>query len=259
MSHCMTFRTFGAGHSRVFILSPVMPVWDEGGFAQSLIEHFTAAGFQVTVFDSLSLPVVPGEDFGAFTERWACALKPWGVPDVLVGVALGGALAQALAGSSFLQSTPALLLLSSPAKADGLLDSRLGHMADLAEQGHVEQARHLLDNLVLPDGQAHERTDPAGHASHATLSIQGQRLTVGFRLLAGVDVSECLLDYQGRVLSVFGEKSQLVGARHVLRTSGQRQRSLCVEGGGMRPLADDLQQVLDSIDAFLMTRQECVQ
>ncbi|MBP1139995.1 hypothetical protein ACTACN_18525 [Pseudomonas syringae] len=259
MSHCMTFRTFGVGHSRVFILSPVMPVWDEGGFAQPLIEHFTAAGFQVTVFDSLSLPVVPDEDFGAFTERWACALEQWGVPDVLVGVALGGALVQALAGTSFLQSTPALLLLSSPAKADGLLDSRLGHMADLAEQGHVEQARHLLDNLVLPDGQVHERADPAGHESDATLSMQGQRLTVGFRLLAGVDLSECLLDYQGRVLSVFGEKSQLVGVRNVLRTRGRKQRSLCVEGGGMRPLADDLKQVLDSIDAFLMTRQECVQ
>lgn len=258
MSHCMTFRTFGVGHSRVFILSPVMPVWDEGGFAQPLIEHFTAAGFQVTVFDSLSLPVMQGEDFGAFTERWACALEPWGVPDVLVGVALGGALAQALAGTSFLQSTPALLL-SSPAKADGLLDSRLGHMADLAEQGHVEQARHLLDNLVLPDGQSHERVGLAGDESDATLSMQGQRLTVGFRLLAGVDVSECLLDYQGRVLSVFGEKSQLVSARHVLRTSGLQQRSLCIDGGGMRPLADDLQQVLDSIDTFLMTRQECVQ
>jgi len=64
---------------------------------------------------------------------------------------------------------------------------------------------------------------------------------------------------EGGVLSVFGEKSQLVGVRNVLRTRGRKQRSLCVEGGGMRPLADDLKQVLDSIDAFLMTRQECVQ
>ncbi|KPW96911.1 Uncharacterized protein ALO50_01516 [Pseudomonas syringae pv. cerasicola] len=257
MSHCITCQTFGVGQSSVFILSPVMPVWDAGGFAKPLIEHFTAAGYQVTVFDSLSLPVKPGEDFDGFTERWVSALEPWGVPNVLVGVALGGALVQALAGTSLLRSTPALLLLSSPAKADALLDSRLGRMADLAEQGHVEQAKRLLDDLVLPEGQKHEH--PSGSENDATLSIQGQRLTLGFRLLSGLDISECLLDYKGRVLSVFGGKSQLVGAGHVLRTNGHKQRSLCVPDGGMRPLADDLDRVLESIDTFLIASAECVQ
>ncbi|RMV21245.1 hypothetical protein ALP16_01386 [Pseudomonas savastanoi] len=87
----------------------------------------------------------------------------------------------------------------------------------------------------------------------------GQRLTLGFRLLSGLDISECLLDYKGRVLSVFGEKSQLVGAGHVLRTNDHKQRSLCVPDGGMRPLADDLDRVLESIDTFLIARAECVQ
>ncbi|RMV67687.1 hypothetical protein ALP05_03475 [Pseudomonas caricapapayae] len=259
MSNCITCQTFGVGQSSVFILSPVMPVWDAGGFAQPLIEHFTEAGYQVTVFDSLSLPVVSGENFDGFTQRWICALEPWGVPDVLVGVALGGALAQALAGTSWLRSTPALLLLSSPAKADRLLDSRLGRMADLAEEGHVEHARYLLDNLVLPEGQVQEALELLCTESDAMLSTQGQRLTLGFRLLGGLDISECLLDYPGRVLSVFGEKSQLVGANHVPRTKGRKQRSLCVPDGGMRPLADDLGRVLESIDTFLLTSRECVQ
>ncbi len=130
-------------------------------------------------------------------------------------------------------------------------------MADLAEQGHVEQAKRLLDDLVLPEGQKHEH--PSVSENDATLSTQGQRLTLGFRLLSGLDISECLLDYKGRVLSVFGEKSQLVGAGHVLRTNGHKQRSLCVPDGGMRPLADDLDRVLESIDTFLIARAECVQ
>lgn len=44
MSHCITCQTFGVGQSSVFILSPVMPVWDAGGFAKPLIEHFTEIG-----------------------------------------------------------------------------------------------------------------------------------------------------------------------------------------------------------------------
>ncbi|WP_024680470.1 hypothetical protein [Pseudomonas syringae] len=252
MSCHITHQTFGHGQARAFVLSPVMPVWDQGAFAGPLIDHFIRSGHQVTVFDSLSLPAVPDECFSGFAERWADALEPWGVPDVLVGVALGGALAQALAGSSFLSVTPALLLLSSPSKADALLDARLGRMADLAEQGHVRQAKRLLDELVLPEGQAHAEQDRFDTDNDALLAPQGQRLVRGFRLLDGVNVSERLCDYEGRVLSVFGGKSQLVGADHVLRTEGRNQRSLCVIDGGMRPLTDDLRRVLEGIDTFLI-------
>ncbi|KPB71639.1 hypothetical protein ACKUFS_07205 [Pseudomonas cannabina] len=251
MSECITHQTFGLGQTRVFILSPVMPVWDEGGFAQPLIEHFIKAGHQITVFDSLSLPVKPGEDFGEFARRWAQVLEPWGTPQLLVGVALGGALAQELAGGSYLSATPALLLLSSPAKADALLDSRLGLMADLAEAGQVDEAKRLLDDLVLPEGQKAVRSDQPVSEGNVSVAIQGLRLTVGFRLLAGLDISERLLHYKGRVLSVYGEKSQLVGAQHVPPVFTVNQCSVCVPNGGMRPLADDLPRVLEHIDRFL--------
>lgn len=100
-----------------------------------------------------SLPVACGETLNTFSERWAELLQPWGIPDVLVGVALGGALALELVRTSSLASTAALLLLSSPAKADAILDARLGRMAELARLGHVEEAKRLLDALVLPEGK----------------------------------------------------------------------------------------------------------
>ncbi|SDX56358.1 hypothetical protein SAMN05444064_12540 [Pseudomonas syringae] len=258
MSDCITHQTFGLGQTRVFILSPVMPVWDEGGFAQPLIEHFIKAGHQITVFDSLSLSVKPGEGFDEFARRWAQVLEPWGTPQLLVGVALGGALVQELAGCSYLSATPALLLLSSPAKADALLDSRLGHMADLAEAGEVEAAKRLLDDRVLPEGQAASRSDQPARASEVPVAIQGQRLTQGFRLLSGLNISERLRHYKGRVLSVYGEKSQLVGAHHVPPVFTKSQCSVCVPNGGMRPLADDLPRVLEHIDRFLNVAMETV-
>lgn len=254
MNQDVQFKVYGQGKQCVFVLSPVMPTWDEGAFIAPLTGHFLSAGYRVVVFDSLSLPVACGETLNTFSERWAELLQPWGIPDVLVGVALGGALALELVRTSSLASTAALLLLSSPAKADAILDARLGRMAELAQLGHVEEAKRLLDALVLPEGKHPQQSPETQNSVH--LEIQGQRLSGGFGLLAGIDLSHSLLAYQGRVLSVFGERSQLVNQPHVVRTSGPHQRTLCIRAGGMRPLADDLDSVVNAIDTFLIPRSE---
>jgi pimeloyl-ACP methyl ester carboxylesterase len=254
MSQNMQFKEYGEGTSCVFVLSPVMPVWDEGAFIKPLTEHFLSAGYRVVVFDSLSLPVVPQETLKAFSKRWARALQPWGVPSVLVGVALGGALALELVSTLPIASTPALLLLSSPAKANALLDARLGRMAELADMGEVEEAKRLLDALVLPEGAGVQAVSES--LGSTSLVSQGERLARGFRLLAGIDLSESLRQYQGRVLNIFGEQSQLVSRLHVIDTPSVNQHTLCISGGGMRPLADDLGAVLKAVDRFLPARSE---
>ena len=254
MNQDVQFTAYGHGKRSVFVLSPVMPAWDEGAFIEPLMSHFLNAGYRVVVFDSLSIPVVPDETLSAFSERWAKQLQPWGIPEVLVGVALGGALALELVSTSPLASTPALLLLSSPAKADAILDARLGRMAQLAQVGRVEEAKRLLEALVLPEGERPRQTTEA--PGNVALEIQGQRLSRGFGFLAGVDLSHSLLAYQGRVLSIFGERSQLVSQAHVIHTIGPHQRTLCIKAGGMRPLADDLNSVLDAIDTFLIPGSE---
>lgn len=254
MNQNVQFKEYGKGKLSVFVLSPVMPVWDEGAFIKPLIGHLLSAGYRVVVFDSLSIPVIAGETLKAFSERWAEVLQPWGVPNVLAGVALGGALALELVSSSSLASTTALLLLSSPAKANALLDARLGRMAELANLGQVEEAKRLLDALVLPEGGVPQQT--AESQSNVPLVVQGQRLVRGFGFLAGIDLSHSLQKYQGRVLSIFGERSQLVTQTHAIETTGNNQRTLCIKGGGMRPLADDLDSVLSAVDTFLIPRSE---
>ena len=257
MHNSPVFKEVGQGAKRLFVMAPVMPVWDEGAFFQPLSAYFCARGYRVVLFDSLSLIGDEAQTFDAFSARWAQVLAAWGPPDLLAGAALGGALAQALVQAPVLAATPALLLLSSPTLATATLDQRLGGMADLAEQGAVAQAKQQLDNLVLPEGRSVPPDAGVEDCSPAALQRQGMRLTQGFRLLGGLDVRQSLEDYPGRVLSVFGERSQLVGAANIQLKDSPQQRALSIPGGGMRPLADNLPRVIGAIEAHLLEPLEC--
>ncbi|XVN19572.1 alpha/beta hydrolase [Pseudomonas corrugata] len=156
--------------------------------------------------------------------------------DLLVGSALGGAVVQALLGTCLATHVSNVLLLSSPALADGILDGRLGKMADLALLGDLEQALQLLDQLVQPA----TRIRPSGpiDIDQTSAALQARRLHLGFRLLNRLDLRQASHSYRGALLTVYGEQSQLVRGINVHINEQARHCRLPIPDGGMRPLLD---------------------
>lgn len=231
-----TSRQWGDGELLAVVMSPVMPVWDEGGFFQPLIAPLVNAGYRVVVFDTLSLLADENESLEAFSRRWQQELSALGRIDLLAGSALGGAVVQTLLGLAIGPSIDKVLLLSSPALADGILDGRLGRMADLALLGDLEQALQLLEEWVQPASRIHPGAaiaiDPASAAE------QARRLHLGFRLLNRLDLRQASQGFAGTLLTVYGEQSQLVRGINVHINEQARHRRLAIPDGGMRPLLD---------------------
>lgn len=242
-------RQWGDGKQLAVVMSPVMPSWDEGQFFQPLIAPLVNAGYRVIVFDTLSLLADENETLDAFARRWQAVLSPLGPIDLLAGSALGGALVQALLGLAIGPSISKVLLLSSPALADGILDGRLGRMADLALLGDLEQALRLLDQWVQPA----TRIRPSGpiDIDPASAALQARRLHLGFRLLNRLDVRGASHGFAGTLLSVYGEQSQLVRGINVHVSEQARHQRLSIPDGGMRPLLDAPTLVMRTVRAHL--------
>ncbi|SFX77728.1 hypothetical protein SAMN03159390_02543 [Pseudomonas sp. NFACC49-2] len=229
-------RRWGNGNQLAVVMSPVMPVWDEGQFFQPMIAPLVKAGYRIVVFDTLSLLGDENESLEEFSQRWRQELSALGQIDLLVGSALGGAVVQALLGTSLAPHISKVLLLSSPAFADGILDGRLGKMADLALLGDLEQALQLLDQLVQPA----TRIRPSGPIAidQASAARQARRLHLGFRLLNRLDLRQASHGFSGALLAVYGEQSQLVRGINVHVNDQARHCRLSIPDGGMRPLLD---------------------
>ncbi|AKA22234.1 hypothetical protein [Pseudomonas chlororaphis] len=240
---------FGLGPELVVVMSPVMPAWDEGQFFAPLTQSLVDKGYRVVIFDTLSLLGADDEPFIRFTQRWAEVLEPLGPIALLAGSALGGAVVQGLLATAVGRQAARALLISSPTRADKILDRRLGAMADLASAGDVDTALMLLDQWVLP-----ARSKPlARHpAPPATADEQaGRRLNQGFRLLSELNVEPQVSAWPGRLLSIFGESSQLVRAANVSFQASAQHLAVGVPGAGMRPLLDDLARVRASVRSHL--------
>ncbi|MBU4636347.1 alpha/beta hydrolase [Pseudomonas chlororaphis] len=240
---------FGLGPELVVVMSPVMPTWDEGQFFAPLTQSLVDKGYRVVIFDTLSLLTDNDEPFADFTQRWAEVLEPLGPIALIAGSALGGAVVQGLLATGVGRQAAQALLISSPTRADKILDRRLGAMADLASAGDVDTALMLLDQWVLP-----ARAKPAARqpASAATADEQaGRRLNQGFRLLNELNVEPQVSAWPGRLLSIFGESSQLVRATNVSFQASAQHLAVGVPGAGMRPLLDDLARVRASVRSHL--------
>ncbi|WP_425928350.1 alpha/beta hydrolase [Pseudomonas sp. NyZ201] len=244
-----TRRQWGDGSLLAVVMSPVMPVWDEGRFFEPMIAPLVKAGYRVLVFDTLSLLDDADESLPAFAQRWHAELTTLGHIDLLAGSALGGALVQSLLGLPIGQQIGKVLLLSSPALADGILDGRLGRMADLAQLGELERALQLLDEWVQPAS----RIQPSGpiEIDPVSAALQARRLHLGFRLLNRLDVRQASEAFGGSLLTVYGEQSQLVRSINVHTHARARQHRLAIPGGGMRPLLDAPGLVLRSVREHL--------
>lgn len=241
---------YGNGPLQAAVLSPVLPAWDEGRFFEPLVRPLVDAGYRVTIYDTLSMLSEESEGIDAFAARWSAHLAASGPFDLLAGGALGGAVVQAMLGAPWVADVPRILLISAPNLADETLDTRLGALAELGRRGDVAHALARLDSLVAPEGApvAHASAAPAAHGSRAT---EAARLARGFALLLGIDVRAAVDRYAGRLLNVYGERSQLVRRCNIHLRDTPSQAAIGIPNGGMRPLTDDLARVCAAVRAHL--------
>ncbi|KFG95214.1 hypothetical protein GQ56_0121550 [Burkholderia paludis] len=241
---------YGDGPLRAAVLSPVLPAWDEGRFFEPLVRPLADAGYRVTIYDTLSMLSDEPEGIDAFAARWSACLAASGRLDLLAGGALGGAVVQAMLGAPWATGVPKVLLISAPNLADETLDTRLGALAALGRRGDVAGALARLDSLVAPEGAtvAHAGAAPAAPGTRAT---EAARLARGFALLLGIDVRAAVDRYAGRLLNVYGERSQLVRRCNIHLRGTPSQAALGIPDGGMRPLTDDLARVCAAVRAHL--------
>ncbi|MBC3840000.1 hypothetical protein GXW82_06740 [Streptacidiphilus sp. 4-A2] len=176
------------------------------------------------------------------------AAPRFGDIDLLCGNALGGALAQALLGE--LPPTTAALLVSGPARTDGVLDARLARIAEMAEAGRVGEALRLLSLRILPEGALPPRLPAEAPPPPAEA---GPRLAGGLRLLCGSNVSASVLRHPGPLLNIVGGRSQLVGHQHTAAAAHHEIRT--VPGCGMRPQSERPGEVSRIIQAFLREKR----
>ncbi|WP_286902995.1 alpha/beta hydrolase [Vreelandella sedimenti] len=239
-------HTYGSGTHTAVVMAPVMPTWDQGLFFQPLVSRLVLADFSVITFDTLSLLPQENESLDQFSDRWQKVLLPLGSIDLLAGVALGGAVVQSLLSKSLRAQVAMALLISSPSWADDVLNTRLGHLADLAAKGDLLEALQLLDRLVQPANQivAH----PPQFIDDQTVKLQAERLHRGFSLLFNLDLKGALDAYSAPLLSIYGGVSQLVRKVNVQINEQKNQYLLEIPNGGMRPLIDAPQMVISAVN-----------
>jgi hypothetical protein len=239
----------GSGPRRAAVLSPVLPLWEDGRFFAPLVQPLVSAGYSVSIFDTLSLLPAQPPSLETFAESWSTYLRTVGQIDLLAGCALGGAVVQAMLGEPWAARVPKVLLISAPSVADATLNTRLGTLARLARGADVISTLELLDRLVAPEGTPVASTSYS--LSPATLPVQAARLAHGFALLQDIDVGAIVARYTGRLLNVYGDRSQLV-RRQNIRVGPSSIHSACaIPNGGMRPLSDDLARVLNAMREHL--------
>lgn len=266
----IVYVSHGHGPALAVVMAPVMPYWDEGQFFAPLTERLVALGYRVMIFDSLSLQPAP-EDLATFANAWRQILQGLGPVQLLAGSALGGALVQSLLASRWAASIPATLLISAPTQADSQLEERLGYMAQLAAAGELTEALCWLEHWVAadagttatipasagnpvarglaPDGPslAHRPTQArpvaaeplrdrdAARPRPTVDALACERLARGFGLLEKLDVRDAVHAYPGKLLSLYGEQSQLVRASNISFPRTTRHLAASIAGSGMRP------------------------
>ncbi|WP_045318234.1 alpha/beta fold hydrolase [Lentzea aerocolonigenes] len=220
--------------TRALVFAPVLPQWDEGRFFTPVIRQLTRLGQQVEVVDTLSRLDDSVTSLADLAARWEVEAKS---ADLLVGNALGGAVAQKLLPS--LGPVP-VLLVSAPTKADQTLASRLESVARPAAAGDLTTALHRLAELVAPEGVPVPDASPM-----AADPIACRRVSHGLRLLFGIDLTAEVNAHTGPLLHLVGERSQLVSEKHVAGSVA------VVPGAGMRPHHDSPDFVADQITRFV--------
>jgi hypothetical protein len=262
----LVYAAFGQGRRLAVVMSPVMPLWDHGGFFAPMTARLVALGYRVLVFDSLSLPHAEVR-LADFAAAWEAILRTLGPIQLLAGVALGGALVQCLLARPWAAQVPATWLISAPTRADALLEARLAHLAHLARAGRLRPALQALAAWVAaapatppawtteqvlastPAGQ--HLPDPPGADALHPCSPACSRLWHGFGLLHAFDLSHGVDSYPGRLISLYGGRSQLVRAANVTFAITLRHVAVAIADSGMRPHLEQPAQAWAQAQAHL--------
>lgn len=242
--------------ARAVILGPVSPSFDDGAFCSVLSDALVGRGLGVLIVDT-----------PAIVESLASAREPAGVVEglaerlrgpasgasLLAGYALGGTLAVMLA--RYLPQVPRILSISGPGFVDAALRRGLAPLMNALEAGQLGDALRLLAESVAPLGQAPgaQHRDAFGSESGPGELAVRRRMLAGFRLLLELDARAEAAGYEGELLGLVGELSQLATAENQAFTPGPHRRLVSVPGAGMRVLRDDPEFAMRAIEAWLET------
>jgi pimeloyl-ACP methyl ester carboxylesterase len=246
----------GDRSQRAVIFGPVTPTWDRGDFCEPLTELLIDRGYGVAIVDTPAL--FEGDGDRALSAAWLDAVAGrlaefTSEPCLLAGYALGGTLA--LKFARHFQNVERVLCLSGPGFVDTELQRHLARLIDALKARNLAEALHCLASLVAPAGSAPEsrHRDALGAESGAEIEAICRRMLRGFQLLAKLDSREEAAAYDGEVLCMVGELSQLATAGNQAIVPGRRRRLCVVPGAGMRLLKDNPRFTLDAIGSFIKT------
>ncbi|WP_175869413.1 alpha/beta fold hydrolase [Bartonella gabonensis] len=223
----------------VVILSPVMPIWDEGAFCSPLIKLCVIKGFQVTLLDTLSLFPKSSyfrtysaiETLSFMVEKLEKYFKE---PTVLVGFSMAGMLVQILAAR--LPNVQAVLAVNAPGYPDKLLQQRLGNILIHLENNDLVGALETLNVFMHSCGIIKKRAALEIPQDQKGMAIE--RMTRGFKLLLALDARDEILKYTGKFLALVGEKSLLATVDNQTKSQCVNHEYRVISGAGTR-LWDD--------------------
>jgi hypothetical protein len=234
--------------SIAIVFSPVLAKWDEGAFCMPLLHLLLARGYQVHVYDSLSLAQENSTLQTSF-KNWDIYLRAqYPQIDLAIGQAYGGALVQSLL-SGTLATCPRVLGLSAPTRASAQLQRNLKSILTALDTQGEMAALHLLDYYVKPEHSDDYQPLPSISLEESGI---GQRLRTGFLQLMKTDACTQVNNYAGRILHIYGMASRLVNTDSIVLSSHhRRQISSGISGCGMRPVTEAPDIALELIANFL--------
>ncbi|MCX4240908.1 hypothetical protein [Paraliomyxa miuraensis] len=241
--------------ARAVILGPVSPSFDDGAFCSVLSDALVGRGFGVLIVDTPAIveSLASARGLAHVVEGLAERLRgPASGASLLAGYALGGTLAVKLA--RYLPQVPRILSISGPGFVDAALRRGLAPLMSALEAGQLGHALRLLAESVAPLGQAPGAQHRDAFGSESGLGeLAVRRMLAGFRLLFELDARAEAASYEGELLGLVGELSQLATAENQAFTPGPHRRLVSVPGAGMRVLRDDPEFAMRAIEAWLET------
>ncbi|WP_273758461.1 alpha/beta hydrolase [Bartonella sp. AU55XJBT] len=223
----------------VVILSPVMPIWDQGAFCAPLTKLCSSKGFPIFLLDTLSLFPKSAhflnhsaiETVSFIREKLEKYFKE---PAVLVGFSMAGMLVQILAPR--LPNVRAVLAVNAPGYPDKLLQRRLGEILIHLENNDLLGALETLNVFMHSCGVIKKRV--ALEIPQDQKSMALERMTRGFKLLLALDARDEIVKYKGKFLALVGEMSQLATINNQTKSQCANHEYRIISGAGTR-LWDD--------------------
>ncbi|AGF74868.1 hypothetical protein BAnh1_09980 [Bartonella australis AUST/NH1] len=231
---------------KAVILSPIMPLWDDGRFCLDIQNLLLKNDIDFTILDTPSLlKGVPKEDNLALVEEEI--KRRFNFPILLIGFSMAGTLAQMLAYR--LANVEAVISLSGPGYADDVLKKHIGALLLLLEDGALCDALELLHryaqpvdtsvplgNILIPEEQKAEALD---------------RMKNGFKLLLEMDARTVIGKFKGKFLSLVGAKSQLATVKNQTASVLEYHEYHTIKNAGARLWRDDPTIVGDIINSWI--------